>query len=94
LGVPGLIKAYGMAAEDALNNTEIIEKDVKLKFSIVFNYASMNEVLNFLKKIKADFLHKEFDTICKAQFLVNKTQKESVLNKFDTLLGVEIKLES
>lgn len=49
LGVSGLINAYRSAAEDALSNARIIEKQVTESWRITFPYTVMNDVMKVLK---------------------------------------------
>jgi len=49
LGVSGLINAYRSAAEDALSNARIIEKQVTESWRVTFPYAAMNDVMKVLK---------------------------------------------
>jgi len=45
LGIPGLINAYGTAAEDAIKNAEIITKTVFREINISFEYPQINDVI-------------------------------------------------
>jgi uncharacterized YigZ family protein len=49
LGVSGLINAYRSAAEDALSNARVIEKQVTESWRITFPYHAMNDVMKVLK---------------------------------------------
>jgi uncharacterized YigZ family protein len=52
LGVGGLIKAYKTAAEDALNNAVIIEKDIKKSILLEYDYSSTTEVMRLVKEFE------------------------------------------
>ncbi len=49
LGVSGLINAYRSAAEDALSNARIIEKQVMESWLVTFPYSAMNDVMKVMK---------------------------------------------
>ena len=49
LGVSGLINAYRSAAEDALSNARIIEKQVMESWLVTFPYTAMNDVMKVMK---------------------------------------------
>src|SRR5688572_23412377 len=49
LGVGGLISAYKAAAENALNNSTVIEKDVLKKYFISYAYTSTPDVMKLIK---------------------------------------------
>ena len=49
LGVPGLIRAYRTATQDALANARIVEKVAGEHFTLKFGYLQMNDVMKVLK---------------------------------------------
>jgi uncharacterized YigZ family protein len=65
LGVGGLINAYRSAAEDAINNGQIINRKMKVYFDIHFKYAQMNEVMQLVKNTNVDQLTHEFELDCR-----------------------------
>ena len=50
LGVSGLINAYKTAAKSALEQSEIVEKEILIPLEIYFPYEKMNEVMRYIKK--------------------------------------------
>ena len=52
LGVPGLIKAYRTAAEDAIGNSTIHKAVIRKTMEITFPYALTGEVMQLLEKQK------------------------------------------
>ena len=48
--VSGLINAYKTATQIAIENATIVEKSIKDKYEITFNYDLMNEVMRIIKK--------------------------------------------
>lgn len=53
LGVPGLISAYGAAAEAALNETTFIQKTISETYRLTAPYAILNQVYTALNKFDA-----------------------------------------
>src|SRR6202008_3622947 len=49
LGVGGLIAAYKIAAEDALNNCAVIEKEVMKRIALSYEYAVTSDVMRLVK---------------------------------------------
>ncbi len=49
LGVSGLINAYKMATKDALENANIVQKEVEFDCSITFDYLMLNKMMKILK---------------------------------------------
>lgn len=64
LGVPGLIKAYKSAAQDAISNATIVEKIAAEQFTVKFGYEKMNDVMKALKEMGLSPKGQEFDLEC------------------------------
>jgi uncharacterized YigZ family protein len=64
LGVGGLISAYKTAAEDALNNAVLIEKEVFKEFRLHYPYSSTPEVMRMVKEFEINILHQDFSETC------------------------------
>lgn len=65
LGVGGLISAYKIAAENALNNSTVIEKEVLKKYFIFYPYASTPEVMKLVKEYELEIKSQFFEDDCK-----------------------------
>lgn len=76
LGVPGLIRAYKSATQDALANAEVIEKIAGECFTIQFGYLRMNDVMKTLKDLGISPIKQEFDLECTMVVRVRLTQIE------------------
>jgi len=64
LGVPGLIRAYRTATQDALANARIIEKIAAESFTLIFDYLQMNDVMKVVKDMGISVLQQKFDLRC------------------------------
>ncbi|MEK7255375.1 MAG: YigZ family protein [Bacteroidota bacterium] len=60
LGTSGLIQAYKMSTQDALQKALILEKQVQDVFRLTFDYASMSDVMGAVKKLELSILQQEF----------------------------------
>lgn len=60
LGVPGLINAYGQAAQDALQNAGKQTVIVQAQFSISCNYEQLPQVIQFLHSTATIILKQEY----------------------------------
>lgn len=78
LGVSGLINAYKKAAQDALNNAEILEKELQVFISVETDYLQINDLLNYLKKQKVANLNQQFTEICQLDFQINKSKMTEI----------------
>ncbi len=93
LGVPGLINAYKMATEEALNQAVVIEKTVNDVYTISFDYLQMNEVMRVIKDGDLATLSQQFDNNCSIQVSIRKMQVNAILSKLHTLAGVGVKYD-
>lgn len=78
LGVSGLINAYKKSAQDALNNAEIVEKELQVFLTVETDYLQINDLLNYLKKQKVANLEQVFTEICKLDFQINKSKMTEI----------------
>ncbi|RWY54222.1 IMPACT family protein [Mucilaginibacter gilvus] len=83
LGVPGLINAYKLTTEAALEKAEIIEKTVNDIYTITFEYAQMNDVMRIIKEEQLQVLEQTSELNCSIQFSIRKTQVEQVMSKLN-----------
>jgi uncharacterized YigZ family protein len=81
LGVSGLINAYKTAAQEALDNSEIIEKVVEERYQIAFRYEEMNRVMSLLKGSDVTILSQSFDNQCTITFKVRQSMADHYLSE-------------
>lgn len=82
LGIPGLIEAYGAAAQAALENADIIEKTIMERYQVVGHFESENEYYKITKQMGLKIIHhlynqSEFNSI----FEVRKQQADEAVIK-------------
>lgn len=90
LGVPGLINAYKITAQLALQENEIIQKNVEVSYLIKFDYTLMNEVMRILKQYDCTILKQEMMLFCDLVFAVTLSNQEIVIEKINVLRTVEL----
>lgn len=83
LGVPGLIKAYKSATQDALANARIVEKISTVLLTIEFDYLRMNDVMKLLKDLNITILEQQFDLSCRISVRVRLSQVEEFRSQLD-----------
>ena len=76
LGVPGLIRAYKTATQDAIANAQIIEKVAGEHFTVSFDYLQMNDAMKVLKDMGITPLRQDFDLRCTLEVRVRLSQVE------------------
>lgn len=90
LGVGGLVQAYKEAAQEALNNAEIIEIEVFHHIRAAFSYECMPDVMNWLKRMNLEYTNQHFELNCEIDI---QLPLEKAQNLKDQLSGIgEIKL--
>lgn len=72
LGVGGLIQAYKTAARMALDESEIIVRQVKESFRIDFEYPDMDKVMRTISQIDAEIVEQEMSMSCSLEIVLPK----------------------
>jgi uncharacterized YigZ family protein len=86
LGVGGLVNAYKMAAENALNNSSIVEIEVSENVILQFDYLLLSDVMKVVKDFGLKILEQDFSENGNIKVSVPIRQKEKFVEKL-TLLG-------
>ena len=82
LGVSGLINAYKTAAQDALNNAEVVTLKIYDVYEIIYPYSMMNDVMKILKEENLEQIFSSFELECKIIFQVPKNATNNIYEKF------------
>ncbi|RMG78447.1 MAG: YigZ family protein [Bacteroidetes bacterium] len=83
LGVGGLINAYKTAAEDALNNAKIVEKDIEKRVRVKCNFNDISMIQNAVAKTAARIKKEHYDKNC--NFVIEVSMQK--LPTFEKLLS-------
>ena len=87
LGTSGLINAYKLSTQDALEKAAIIEKLVEDQVRIGFEYAFMGEVMNAVKKMEINIVHQHFEETAHIDISIRKSETEASLLRLKALLA-------
>lgn len=91
LGVPGLINAYKLATQAALDKATVIDQTVNETYRLRFPFEQMNDVMRVLKDHQVPILSQDVDaTGYVVDIEIRKTMVEVVLGKLGKV-GVEVK---
>ncbi|MGV8994852.1 MAG: IMPACT family protein [Flavobacterium sp.] len=93
LGVGGLISAYKTAAQLVLENSEIIEKTIDVHFLLSFDYAVINKVMRIIKEKRLEVISQKMEMRCLIEIATRKKNAVQVLESFQSLHEVELKLK-
>lgn len=91
LGVSGLINAYKLAAADAIQNANIIEKTVNDVYEITFDYLAMNDVMKIIKEEHLEIIQQQSDLNCTIRFTVRKSKSSKVYDVLSKITSLNIK---
>ncbi len=90
LGVGGLIGAYKMAAQMALNASRIVERTVQQQFKVSFAYSEMDIVMRTIKQRQLDLVSQKLELDCELIISVRMNDADEVHQVFEGIYGVEI----
>lgn len=91
LGVPGLIHAYKTAASNALDNNQIIKKEITEQIEIHCNYASMNTVMRMVKEMNMHIARQQLSEKCHITLKVRLGKVKELKDRLSNMKGVDIK---
>ena len=89
LGVGGLIKAYKLAAKEAILNSQITEDEEKQNLRIKFAYPTLHIVMNKIKSSKCEILQKKLDSHPEILLRIPKSNQELIVS-LKKISGLEI----
>jgi len=93
LGVGGLITAYKTAAQMALDATSIIEKTIDVHYLISFDYKNMNKVMRVIKEKNLEIITQKMEMSCEIEIATRKKNATIVLDTFENMFEVAIRLK-
>jgi len=90
LGVGGLISAYKIAAQMALENSEIEERTIDKHFIISFGYANMNKVMRIIKEKNLQIISQKMEMDCEIEIATRKKNAQNLLDTFENLYEIKL----
>ena len=93
LGVGGLISAYKTAAQQVLENSEIVEKTIDVHILLSFDYAVINKVMRIIKEKRLEVISQNMEMRCLIEIATRKKNAEQVLESFQSLHEVHLKVK-
>lgn len=95
LGVGGLITAYRAAAEEALNQADIIEKEVTETIRLTYAYHATPEVMRLIKDFDLAIQSQSFEEDCRMTAVFKLRDKETLMEKLTLMkaMGVQLRVE-
>lgn len=93
LGVGGLISAYKTAAQMAIEASSIVEKTIDIHYLIAFDYKNMNKVMRVIKEKNLTMVAQKMETDCKIEIATRKKNAKTVLETFQNMFEISIRLK-
>lgn len=93
LGVGGLISAYRTSAQTALEASEIIENTINIHYIVSFDYKNMNKVMRVIKEKNLEIISQTMNESCAIEIATRKKNAEQIVDIFNNLFEIEIKLK-
>jgi uncharacterized YigZ family protein len=90
LGVGGLISAYKIAAQMALENSEIVERTIDKHFIISFGYANMYKVMRIIKEKNLQIVSQKMEMDCEIEISIRKKNVQNLLDTFENLYEIKL----
>ena len=89
LGVSGLQNAYKIAAKEALDAANIIEKTIDETYEVTFEYLQMNNVMQLMKDPFVTIISQQSDLNCTIRFSVRRREAERIVSALKKLGQVQ-----
>lgn len=93
LGVGGLISAYRTSSQMALEASEIIEKTINIHYIVSFDYKNMNKVMRVIKEKNLEIISQNMNESCEIEIATRKKNAGQIVDIFNNLFEIEIKLK-
>lgn len=90
LGVGGLVSAYKETAKMALENSEIVEKTIDIRYRITFGYKDMNRVMRVIKEKNVNVIGQKLEMDCQIEISVRKKDAPMIFSIFEAMYEVSI----
>ena len=90
LGVGGLISAYKISAQMALEASEIVEKTINVHYTLNFGYQNMNKVMRVIKEKNLDIISQKMEMDCEITISTRKKNAPMAQEAFETIFGVKV----
>ncbi len=91
LGVSGLINAYKTSTREALENANVVKKELHDLYQVEFEYPLMNAVMRVIKEDSLVIKEQQFDNQCLINLEMRLSTIDKSTNRLSKIRGVKIK---
>jgi len=92
LGIPGLIKAYRSASDDALATASKVEKVAGDWYTLKFDYSQLPAVMALVKELDLPQKSQDFAQECSIELRVRKNLQEDFLQRIEKIIKFKDKI--
>jgi len=85
LGKSGLINAYKIAARDALEKVQLVQKYFLKNYRIDFAYEGTSQVMRIFQDNDLNIIEQNYEELCSIQFSVRESLATSVISKLEKI---------
>jgi uncharacterized YigZ family protein len=93
LGVGGLVAAYKIAAKMGIEETDIIEKTINLRYFIHYDYSDINKVMRIIKEHGAEIKSNSMESTPVIEVEIRKNLSPTFISAFENLHTIQLKPE-
>ncbi len=90
LGIPGLINAYKIAAEEAIEKNHIKTRTINEIFELKYEYPIMNDVMRIIKDDNVKMIFQEFEMTCRIHISIRRSESEQLKQKLLTIRKLDV----
>lgn len=90
LGVGGLIQAYKVTAQMALEACTIVEKTIDEVFILKFEYPELNTVMKIIKDEDINIVSQKMELNCEFEISIRKKEAKRIFDIFENTYKIEI----
>jgi len=94
LGVGGLMAAYKAAAQHALNQVEIEDRDVMVDIAIQYKYEDTPQIMRLVKDFDLRIISQHYETACTMEVKLKLRDQEKFQEKIEFLRAMKILVET
>ena len=91
LGVGGLMGAYKISAQMALEASDIIERTLQQQFLLSFDYPEMDKVMRAIKQYQAEIVSQKMGMDCNLVISVRKQNADRIAEIFSLMHPLRLK---
>ena len=91
LGVGGLVQAYKLSAQLALEASEIEERTINVHFIVTFEYKNMNKVMRVIRERQIEIIHQKMEMECEFELATRQQKAPKTIDILQQIFEVKVR---